>query len=295
MNDIGVAGHITIDQIITKDEKRIQLGGPPIYISQISRLLGVSIEIATKVGRDFPTKFAEYMNKNGLDISNSMVESPTTRFILDYTFQPRKMSITSICDSLEPSDVEKLPKNVILSPIINEIPKKTYEALKDRVLALDPQGLIRQVQRDSTLVHVNWRDKQLLGSLDVFKSTGSELRFIVNQEDLVSCLKELSSLGVKVSIVTLGEKGALVLADDILYSVPSYESVVGDPTGAGDVFLGGFFIEYVMRRDISWCCAMGAAAASGIVESYDNRIHLGLCSLVERAEIIHDEITRKSL
>jgi sugar/nucleoside kinase (ribokinase family) len=52
-----------------------------------------------------------------------------------------------------------------------------------------------------------------------------------------------------------------------LYSIPACNSVaVVDPTGAGDVFMGGFLTEYLHQKDSLWCACVGSAAASLVVE-----------------------------
>jgi ribokinase len=43
-------------------------------------------------------------------------------------------------------------------------------------------------------------------------------------------------------VVTAGERGALVLDDDILTEVPAPEATAVDTTGAGDAFVGGFAV-----------------------------------------------------
>ena len=48
--------------------------------------------------------------------------------------------------------------------------------------------------------------------------------------------------------MTLGSRGAMMLADDRIYSAPGYRVDVVDTTGAGDVFRGGF-ITALLRGD----------------------------------------------
>jgi sugar/nucleoside kinase (ribokinase family) len=43
-------------------------------------------------------------------------------------------------------------------------------------------------------------------------------------------------------------------------------TVLVDPTGAGDVFIGSFLAEYVRQKESLWCASVGSAAASCVVE-----------------------------
>ena len=65
----------------------------------------------------------------------------------------------------------------------------------------------------------------------------------------------------------MGAKGSLLSVEGAHYNVPVCQSkVLVDPTGAGDVFIGGFFTEYLRQKESFWCAAVGAAAASMVVE-----------------------------
>jgi sugar/nucleoside kinase (ribokinase family) len=55
--------------------------------------------------------------------------------------------------------------------------------------------------------------------------------------------------------------------------------MVVDPTGAGDVFIGAFLIEYTRAKETVWCACVGSAAASMVVES------LGATSIGQKDEI----------
>ena len=52
--------------------------------------------------------------------------------------------------------------------------------------------------------------------------------------------KVLLNRGAKNVIVTLGEKGALLVSDDQTIQVNAYKVDVVDTTAAGDAFIGGF-------------------------------------------------------
>ena len=78
------------------------------------------------------------------------------------------------------------------------------------------------------------------------------------------------------------------------YIVPAFEvdrSIV-DPTGAGDVFMGGFLFEYLRGEDAPWCTAIGAAAASCVVETAGANLNASVRDLRMRAEELFNEIVK---
>lgn len=118
---LGIAGHIAIDRIITQKGTRLQLGGPPTYAALIAKVLGFDLKVATHIGQDLSQIFIDELAELGVEFSEHVVESPTTRFVLDYTHPERRMAVDSICDPLTPEDLYDLPEAVIMAPIVGEM------------------------------------------------------------------------------------------------------------------------------------------------------------------------------
>ena len=290
MKSIAIVGHIAIDRIVTNDGEWHQLGGPPTYVSLITSLLGVQLRVCTKVGGDFPCDYMGELAGRGVYIRDSVVPSAkTTRFVLDYRGPERGLGVESICELIRPDDVKGLPDAVILAPIIQEIPEETLEAIRSPLLALDPQGFIRRREPDCSISLHHWQNRDLLSRLSVFKASERELRLVTEEGDWDG-LEKLSSLGVKVAIVTHGEKGSHILTEGRRLLVPAFNGKTADTTGAGDAFIAGFFAEYSSGSDVGWCLAVGSASASAVVETVGPRIKIARSELMERAEKIHDGI-----
>ena len=292
MEPIAVVGHIAIDRIITCSGEWQQLGGPPTYVSLITNLLGVSLTAATKVGGDFPLEYASELAARGLDIRGSVVPSAeTTRFVLNYTDAERGLGYESLCTPIEPQDVQSLPDDAILAPIVGEIPVETLQAIKSKVLALDPQGFVRKLEPGGSISIQPWRDVELLGCLSVFKASERELRLVAGEGGWTG-LEQLVGLGVKVVIETRGREGALIMYSGGRMIVPAYAGETVDTTGAGDAFFAGFFSAYALGEEVEWCAALGSAAASAVVETVGPRIKIGRAELFERAEMLLNGIRR---
>ena len=93
----------------------------------------------------------------------------------------------------------------------------------------------------------------------------------------------------KVLILTLGEKGSVVLAaegEKVEIDVCAPQSL-DDPTGAGDAYRAGFFIGYELGYNWKMCGQMGAVAAAYAIEIYGTQAHMftkvAFCARYEQA------------
>jgi len=79
---------------------------------------------------------------------------------------------------------------------------------------------------------------------------------------------------VKFLVVTLGEKGAKVYADDHEYFVPAFpvQNIV-DPTGVGDAFRGGFLRGYQEKFSWDLCGKIGSLSAAYCLEQNGTQSH----------------------
>ena len=294
MAGLAVVGHIAIDRIIDARGERSQLGGPPTYVSLVADALGESVEAVTKVGEDIPPEFVEQLRRLGVDLGGMVVEgAETTRFVLDYRGAERRLSVGSICEAIGPEDVSELPEAVLIAPIVGEIPQPTASCIDAELIALDPQGFLREVLEDDRVQPRHWFDAGLLRRLTVFKSSDEELRLITGEANPLWGLEKLVRLGAKVAMATRGGEGALLATGRQRFRVPALRVRRAlDPTGAGDAFMGGFLLEYLDGEEPVWCASMGAAVASCVVETLGARFDASKQEARRRAEEIYDGAER---
>ena len=294
MTDYTLVGHIAVDRVITPTEERIQIGGPPTYASLAAGVMGREIDVVTKVGSDISRDHILQLEHIGLDIREHVIEdATTTKFVLDYTVPDRSLKVEGVCVNILPVDVVELTEAVLLSPIVGEIPQKTYSQIYSEVLALDPQGFVRAVHSDGSVIPRVWYDEDLLQRTHVFKSSEEELRLITREPECLRGLRRLIDSGVEVAIATKGAEGATLMTDQGSFDIPSAEDInVRDPTGAGDAFLGCFYQRYLEGEDTVWSACIGSALASGIVETVGPQNPLTLKEVNERAEGLYDRVIR---
>jgi ribokinase len=98
-------------------------------------------------------------------------------------------------------------------------------------------------------------DDAVLKNIDYLTPNETELRILMGlaPDDLTptpELAKQLRERGVGNLIVTMGERGALVLTDDTLTQVPGVTVDVVDTTGAGDAFNSGLAVALAEGRDL---------------------------------------------
>ena len=85
---------------------------------------------------------------------------------------------------------------------------------------------------------------------DVMKISDEETALLTPYSDPLEAGKYLIENGVKLAVVTLGAKGALVVSASGYVEVPGFKSTVVDTTGAGDSFWGGLLARF-LSEDVS--------------------------------------------
>ncbi|MGQ9551131.1 MAG: carbohydrate kinase family protein [Candidatus Bathycorpusculaceae bacterium] len=288
--DVAVIGHFSIDSISLPNRNKpfVVLGGAAAYVSFIVRRLDGSVFVVSKIGVDFPSAYLWWLKQEGIDVSGVIrsEHACTTSFQLEYSsdLSSRNLRLKNRAPQIVVADLPNSlhAQAVHIAPIAGEIPCETVEQLKGcaQVISLDPQGSLRSFDESGNVSYSPLPDKRLLDLVDIYKSSFEEITILTGLSDLNSAIRAVHDYGVETVIVTSGAKGAVLSVEKTLYKVPAYKlGKFIDPTGAGDVFMGGFLTEYVRGKDSLWCGCVGSAAASLVVES------VGPTFLGEREEI----------
>jgi sugar/nucleoside kinase (ribokinase family) len=298
--DIVSVGHFAVDSILLPERKTpfVVLGGSVTYVSLAARRLDARVSVISKVGSDFPEAYRWWLGQEGIDLSNVLKaeETRTTRFELKYNTDFADRDLRSEC-RVSPIGVEEIPdppraKAVHIGPIAGEVAYDLVEKLRNcgEVMSFDPQGLVRRFDENGNVTLGPLMDKRVLGLVDVFKSSLSEVQAVTGFSELERAVKAIHDHGVKIVIITLGSNGAAVSVEHTIHNVPAYkpEKLV-DPTGAGDAFVGGFLAEYVRGEDCSWCSCVGAAVASLVVEGVGPTFFGDREQIIRRARVLYEK------
>lgn len=286
MKRFTVAGHITIDEVITNTESYHQLGGPPCFAASLGKTLGFDVEIITRIGEDLPDKYEPALETLGISTRRS-AGYQNTRFVLDYRYNPRRMRLPTICEPIHPKDVAN-SERLLLCPISGEINDQLMEEIDPSFIGLDPQGLLRNIDSDSNVIPKKWWNPKVLSKLDLLKTSSSEHHLITGTTDIKKSLRKLTDHGVDTAVITDGSNGSYVMTGAKLLHIPIYPVNLVDSTGAGDAFIAG--LAAYLDEGLSWACAVASASSSSIVETKGIEIKHNRSEILERAEWVQDKI-----
>jgi sugar/nucleoside kinase (ribokinase family) len=167
----------------------------------------------------------------------------TAAFSFSYDGDRRVMCVDAIGSPWTPADLRGLEQVAwvhVGALARSDFPAETLaELARGRRLSFDGQGLVRP-DRTGPLVLEPDYDPEALRHVSILKLAEEEARALLGE----AYESELASLAVPEVVVTLGSRGALLLADGRLERVPT-RAVAGpiDPTGAGDVFAAGYLVS----------------------------------------------------
>jgi len=295
--DVVSVGHFAIDSIFLPNRHVfVVLGGSAAYVSLAVRRLDATASVVSKVGGDFPAAYLWWLKQEGIDLSGvvSVEDTQTTRFELEYN-SDLSNRVLRLKNKAPPITVEDFPdtlraKAVHVAPIAGEIAYETVEKMRNcaEVLSFDPQGLLRIFDENGNVTLGSLTDKRILERVNIYKSSLDEIKALTELSDLESAVKTVHNHGVETVIITLGMDGIVLSVEGTVHKIPAYKSEkFVDPTGAGDVFIGGFLAEYIRGEDSLWCACVGSAAASLVVEGVGPTFMGDKTEIYRRARVLY--------
>ena len=283
-----ILGSVALDTIETKYGKAENLlGGSATYATIAAGLYGDAIPVGI-VGDDFP--------KDGLDIFEKFSKN-----LKDLDQQPggtfkwggkyhengddRDTLFTDlgVFENFNPS-IHTSNKNASWLFLANIHPSLQLSVLEQCTNAPLVVTDTMNLWIDSTPEEL----KKIISKSNILLINESELHLLTKEQNVDKSIKEVLSMGPEKVIVKFGSKGSKCFSENenIVVGVYPVKKVI-DPTGAGDVFGGGFISGLVDGLSIKEAMLRGSALASFCIEDFgvkkllnvsvnevDNRIQL---------------------
>ena len=115
--------------------------------------------------------------------------------------------------------------------------------------------------------------KLLKNDLDILIGNENEINELTQKKKLLDSINELKSIN-KLIIITRSENGSVaVLNNEIINSESIKVEKVLDLTGAGDLFVAGFFKEYLDKSNIKKCLQTGSRLAAKVIQKIGARLN----------------------
>ena len=268
-NEILILGSIGLDTIETKYGKvENVLGGSATYATIATGLFGEAIPVGI-VGNDFPQNGFEIFEKFSGNIDDiEKKEGGTFKWGGKYhdNGDDRDTLFTDlgVFESFNPT-IHDNNKNASWLFLANIHPGLQHSVLEqcenDPIVITDTMNL----WIDTTPDELN----KIISKTNILLINESELSLLTGNKRIRESAKKILSIGPDEIIVKLGSKGARYISkkEDISVGVYPVEQVY-DPTGAGDVFGGGFVSGLADGLTPLNAMLRGSALASFCIEDF---------------------------
>ena len=268
-NEILILGSIALDTIETKfGKKENLLGGSATYATIGAGFYGSPIPIGI-VGDDFPEKGDEIFNSFSSNLDNIEKKHGKTfswggKYHNNGDDRDTLFTDLGVFESFEPVLHSKNVNAswVFLANIHPSLQLSVLNQCKNNPTVItDTMNL----WIDTTLQEL----KKIIKRTDILLINESELSLLTKNENILESSKQVLSMGPQKIVVKLGSKGARCISknEDISVGVYPVKDVV-DPTGAGDVFGGGFVSGLIDKLSTSESILRGSALASFCIEEF---------------------------
>jgi len=120
----------------------------------------------------------------------------------------------------------------------------------------------------------------ITSNVDILFANEAEIKELLDVDNVKDAAKKLSGM-CKVSAITLGSKGSVIVSGDNIYTVPPGKGIkLVDTTGAGDLYAAGFLFGYTQGYSLDECGRIATIAASEIIQHIGARPEVRLAGLL---------------
>jgi len=242
---LTIFGTITEDTIIRSGKETTTLGGAPFFFCKAADRFGTTMVPISTIGKND----IKYLSEKNTNTSFLKVTNATTRLIVNADLEKPTCYVENVNEKI---DVAALPNEVFDSEIItmstlsdefniSEIVERTN---KNAIVAADIQGFVRaSLVRGLVLNELDKKlsreNKKLLSQIKILKCNEFESLLVDSTLDLKQRAANISKLGPKIVIITLGEKGSLIFDNGAFIEQPAVGKL-NRTLGAGDLFFAAF-------------------------------------------------------
>ncbi len=107
----------------------------------------------------------------------------------------------------------------------------------------------------------------LLPHVDVFLPNDHEAELIAGENDAFRQAECFRHMGAHTVIITMGDRGSVLLDKDVRLRAEAYRVPFVDGTGGGDAFAAGYIAGLLRGLDAEGCLRLGSAVGAGCVRA----------------------------
>lgn len=284
---LGVVAIDTLETPFGKVENVI--GGSGTHFSYVASFFA-PVHLVSIIGQDFPQEFLSLLRERQIDLSGLEIrEGKTFRWSGQYGFDLNSAKTLNTELNLLNSYDPKIPKHLracdylFLANIDPEMQLKVLDQVKKpKISAMDTMNFWISSKKDQVI--------EVMRRVDVVLINEGEARQLTGEALLVKAARTILSYGPRLVVIKRGEYGALLFANDHVFSAPGLPlEKIMDPTGAGDSFAGGFMGYLAKTGQEDYQAFRKAVIAGSVMASFNVEDF----SLNRLKEVNPDLITRR--
>lgn len=262
-------------ELVLADQLVLTIGGCASNVAVDLVKLGVPATVVGCVGDDvFGRVVAEMLRERNVDVSGlrvrpGLVTSQT--LIVNVAGQDRRFIHTFGANADFTAD--SIPVD---APDCGVLYLGGYFIL-DRVRAEDLAGVFARA-RDrgmQTVLDVVTpgpgeylsRLEPVLPHVDVFLPNDHEAQLITGRTDVVAQAEQFHAMGARTAIVTMGDRGSILVSDGERWRASAYRMPLVDGTGGGDAFAAGYVAGMLRGWGPQECLRIGSAVGASCVRA----------------------------
>lgn len=294
----GINGFPELDKEKLAEEGRVTLGSSSAICAVGLSRLGIRVNFIGAVGDDiFGEYILRFLNNERINVLRVRRQPNTnTGFTVSLTYPENRALITYtgiMKDfTINEEDIDFIISNsdhLHISSFF--LQKRLQQDIGYLFTKAKEKGLTTSLDPGWDPEDKDWAKlKELFPVVDILFLNGIEAKRVYcslyKEDDDIEKVAELLSKEVKLLIIKLGEKGALVLEDEKKYYRSGFKVDVIDTTGAGDAFNAGFLYGRLNNYDLDKCLlignACGALSCTGIGGTTNLPTLKGLKEFIER-------------
>ncbi|HVP17896.1 MAG TPA: ribokinase [Spirochaetia bacterium] len=232
-------------------------GGKGANQAVAAALLGAEVSMVTKVGDDlFGPNTKRNFERYGIDTtfveSVPGVSSGVAPIFVDRSSHNSILIIKGANAHLLPKDVDRAKGKILASDMVIMQLEVPLETVYHTIALCATKGvpvILNPAPADPAL------DARKILGVSLFVPNETELQTLTRMptgmlDDVKAAGRSLLKKGIATIIVTLGDKGCLLVTADAETLVPAFRVKSVDTTGAGDAFIGCFAVSYAETGDI---------------------------------------------
>ncbi len=256
------------------------LGATVAYSSVALGRLGARVGIVTNVGTDIPESLLAPIIESGVDTRglHRSGKFPTTTTLLEY--DPEGFKVIRYLKKAPRIRFDDIP-DAYLSAEMAFFCAVDFDVSAETVRKVKSTGITTaadlggfggaHTSKEEMKEFANNRSRILRSyteNIDIGKASLEDCYHLFGDSGLTEerALEQLLDSGIKIAVMTLGERGAVIASSEGTTRIPAAPARVIDTTGAGDVFMAAFLLEYLNTGDLYKAGLFAGSTASLLIE-----------------------------